>query len=73
MRESDVKGHNYERKIQYSYSSGRSGDALDELLAIVSFAGFILFVLGLILRWEDTLWYIAVFLIPLVLLYVQHK
>ena len=74
VKETDVKGHNYERGNKDSYNgSTHTGDALDELLAIVALAGFILLVLGVILCWEETLWYILVCVIPLALLYIRHK
>lgn len=71
VRESDVKGHNYEKEKGHSYSS--SGDGLGELFATVAFAGFILFILGLLLRWDDTLWFLGVFAVSLLLMYIRNK
>ena len=71
VRESDVKGHDYEKEKEHTYSG--SGDGLGELLATFAFAGFILFVLGLILRWDDTLWFLVVFMVSLLLMFIQNR
>ena len=74
VHESEVKGHDTERKNQSSSSSGAStGSWLDELLATVAFAGLALFILGLILRWDEALWYLVLFVISLVLILVRNK
>ena len=44
----------------------RRANAFTELLILTAFAGFILFVLGLLLRWEDTLFYLLLCIVSFV-------
>lgn len=61
-------------KNQTSGSSGGSaGSWFDELLATVAFAGLSLFILGLILHWDEALWYLVLFVISIVLILVRNK
>lgn len=62
VKECDVKGHNYNGNTDkyYSRSHNDEYDVLDGILFLVSISGLILFVLGLILHWSDTLWYLLI-------------
>ncbi|MEE1078927.1 MAG: hypothetical protein UIC64_07735 [Agathobacter sp.] len=71
VKECEVKGHNYDKKNQTSFYSGSDMNALDELLLTIAFVCFILFVLGLLLGWEDALTYFVLFLITLVFIWIR--
>ena len=73
VKESDVKGHDYNRKPQHTSSNSSIGNGFDELLATISIACLILFILGTLLRWDDTLWYFVVFIVSLVWSIVRNK
>ena len=64
VKASDVKGHNYNKNIEtisYSTSDSNEYDVLDKILFYLSLACFICFILGIILRWSDVLWYLLIF------------
>ena len=73
VKETDVKGHDYNREAQYNYSNSSSGSGFDELLALVAAACFILFILGSLLRWDDVLWYFVIFVASLIWFIVRNK
>lgn len=60
-------------KPQNTFSNRRSSNGFDELLATVAVAGFSLFVLGAILRWENILLFLVVFIISLVWFIIRNK
>ena len=65
VKESNVKGHSYNKNAKKLYSSSHSDeyDIVENILFYVSLACFILFLLGIILRWTDALWFLLIFLI----------
>ena len=69
VRETDVKGYGCGKEKEHTYSG--SGDGFGELLATIALAGFFLFVLGLLLRWDDTLWFLAVCAVSLLLMFIR--
>lgn len=75
VKASDVKGHNYNKKTEHYSSSSSSNDydGLDKILFYISLACFICFILGLILRWSDALWYLLIFLPTHFWLYKRNK
>ena len=73
VKETDVKGHNYNRKPRYNFSNSSSGNGFDELLATIAVAGFILFILGVLLRWDDVVWYFLIFIVSLIWFIVRNK
>ena len=72
VKESEVKGHDYEKKSQYT-SSTSSDSGLDGLLATIALAGFLLFILGALLRWDNVLWFFVIFIVSLVWFIVRNK
>ena len=58
---------------QHSHSKKHTSNGFDELLATVAVAGFILFILGALLRWENILLYLVVFLVSLVWFIIRNK
>ena len=73
VKETDVKGHNYNNKPHYNYSNSTSSNWFDELLATIALAGFILFILGGLLRWDDVLWYFLIFIVSLIWVIIRNK
>ena len=71
VRETNVKGHDYEKEAECSHSA--SGDGWGEILATFALAGFILFILGLLLRWDNILLFFGVFVVSLLLMCVRNK
>lgn len=66
-----AKKTNMER--QYNYSTKRSSNGFDELLATVAVACLILFVLGALLRWDDVLLYFVIFIVSLTWFIIRNK
>lgn len=75
VRETDVKGHEYERESQRSYSSsdGNLSSGLDGLLILLAISGSILFVLGSLLGWDDTFWYAGLAAVSIVFSLLRQK
>ena len=71
VRDTEVKGHNCRSEKQRSNSY--ESNSVDEWLATLAFAGFTLFILGLILRWDDTVFFLMVFIIPALILLMKNK
>ena len=68
----NVSERNGGRVPNNSFSS-RGYDWLDELLLTVAFAGLVLFLLGFLLWWDDTIWYIVIFIVSLALYIARRK
>ena len=75
VSESDVKGHRYNKKAQYSYSSSSSNnyDTLDEILYYALISSLICFILGALLHWSGFLWCLLIFAIAHFWLYKRNK
>lgn len=75
VKETDVKGHDYKENHQRETYISYSGDEniIDGFLGLLLLACIILFVLGLLLRWDDTLWYFVIGLVSFLLLYLRNK
>lgn len=72
QNESTIHSNYTKNRPTYSAES-RGGSVLDTLLLLLSMAGFILFILGALLRWEDVLWYFLIFIVSFVLFVIRNK
>lgn len=69
----DIQTHNEESPTGQNRTSRRTVNGFDELLATVAVAGFILFILGALLCWEDILLYLVIFIVSLIWFIIRNK
>ena len=73
VKDADVKGHRFERQNKRMDTSERNGGGVDELLATIALACLLLFFLGVILGWDDTIWYFVGFLLSGFVMFMRKK
>ena len=69
----EVWTHDKNTPTKHNHTSRHAVNGFDELLATVAVAGFILFILGALLRWEDILLYLVVFMVSLIWFIIRNK
>ena len=69
----EVRTHDKNTPAKHNHTSRHTTNGFDELLATVAAAGFILFILGALLRWEDILFYLVVFIVSLIWFIIRNK
>ena len=73
VKEAYVKGHEFNRKPQYNYSNTSDGNWFDEFLMLLAASCLFLFYVGSLLMWEDTLWYLVVFILSGAWFFARNK